>query len=55
MNTTNGGAGPIEAADEELIDTLIAISVVALRLARRLEQEANLRQTEGEKEDEEDE
>lgn len=38
MNTTNGGAGTIEAADEELIDTLIAISVVAKRLAAKLRQ-----------------
>lgn len=38
MNTTNGGAGPIEAADEELIDTLIAISVVTKRLAAKLRQ-----------------
>ena len=34
--------------DQDLRDTLIAISVIAKRLARKLEQEAVLRQKEGE-------
>lgn len=33
-------AAPVEAADEELIDTLIAISVVAKRLAVKLRQQS---------------
>ena len=37
MTTTRDSASPIDAADEELIDTLIAISVVAKRLAAKLE------------------
>ena len=40
MVTTREKASPIDATDEELIDTLIAISVVAKRLA------ANLRESE---------
>lgn len=36
-----------EDNDQELTDTLIAISVVARRLARKLEQEANQRKSEG--------
>ena len=39
MTTTRDSASPIDAADEELIDTLIAISVVAKRLARKLQNE----------------
>lgn len=55
MQTTNDSSQHSDySIDQDLRDTLIAISVVALRLARRLE-EANLRQTEGEKEDEQDE
>lgn len=38
MVTTREKASPIDAADEELIDTLIAISVVAKRLAANLRQ-----------------
>jgi len=38
MTTTRDSASPIDAADEELIDTLIAISVVAKRLAAKLRQ-----------------
>lgn len=38
MTTTRDCAGPIDAVDEELIDTLIAISVVAKRLAVNLRQ-----------------
>ena len=38
MTTTKDSASPIDAADEELIDTLIAISVVAIRLAAKLRQ-----------------
>lgn len=38
MTTTRDSASPIAAADEELIDTLIAISVVAKRLAAKLRQ-----------------
>lgn len=33
MTNTRDSASPIDAVDEELIDTLIAISVVAKRLA----------------------
>lgn len=33
MTKTRDSASPIDAADEELFDTLIAISVVAKRLA----------------------
>ena len=36
MTNTNGNASPVEQADEELIDTLVAISVVAKRLAAKL-------------------
>lgn len=39
MTTTRDHAGPIDAVDEELIDTLIAISIVAKRLAAKLRQE----------------
>lgn len=35
----NGRTAVPDAADEELIDTLIAISVVAKRLARKLNKE----------------
>ena len=38
MTTTKDSASPIDAADEELIDTLIAIRVVAKRLAAKLRQ-----------------
>ncbi len=38
MAATNDHAGPIDAVDEELIDTLIAISVAAKRLAAKLRQ-----------------
>ena len=38
MATTNDHASHIDATDEELIDTLIAISVVAKRLAANLRQ-----------------
>ena len=33
-------AAPVDAADEELIDTLIAISVVAKRLAAKLRKQS---------------
>ena len=39
MQTTNEKASPPGNTDEELIDTLIAISVVAKRLAKKLRQE----------------
>lgn len=38
MANTRDLAGPIDTTDEELIDTLIAISVVAKRLAVKLRQ-----------------
>lgn len=38
MTNTRDSASPIDTADEELIDTLIAISVVAKRLAAKLRQ-----------------
>ena len=38
MTTTRDSASPINSADEEFIDTLIAISVVAKRLAAKLRQ-----------------
>ena len=38
MATTNDYASHIDATDEELIDTLIAIGVVAKRLAANLRQ-----------------
>ena len=38
MAKTNDSACAIDATDEELIDTLIAISVVAKRLAAKLRQ-----------------
>lgn len=38
MQTTNEKASPPGNTDEELIDTLIAISVVAKRLAKKLSQ-----------------
>lgn len=44
-----------ENNDQELTDTLIAISVVARRLARKLEQEANQRKSEGGTENEQNE
>lgn len=47
MTTTRDSASPIDAADEELIDTLIAISVVAKRLAAKLKQ-SNEKQSESE-------
>ena len=40
MVTTREKASLIDAADEELIDTLIAISVVAKRLAANLRQKS---------------
>lgn len=39
---TNGYAAPT-AEDEDLIDTLIAISVVAKRLARQLQNEMSMK------------
>ena len=55
MQTTNDSSQQNDySIDQDLRDTLIAISVVARRLARRLEQEANLRQQEGEKGNEQD-
>ena len=39
MTTTRDHASAIDSVDEELIDTLIAISVVAKRLAAKLRQE----------------
>lgn len=47
MTTTRDSASPIDTADEELIDTLIAISVVAKRLAAKLRQ-SNEKQSESE-------
>lgn len=47
MTTTRDSASPIDVADEELIDTLIAISVVAKRLAAKLRQ-SNENQNESE-------
>lgn len=47
MTTTRDSASPIDVADEELIDTLIAISVVAKRLAAKLRQ-SNEKQSESE-------
>lgn len=47
MTTTRDSASPIDAADEELIDTLITISVVAKRLAAKLRQ-SNEKQSESE-------
>lgn len=47
MTKTRDSASPIDAADEELIDTLIAISVVAKRLAAKLRQ-SNEKQSESE-------
>ena len=47
MTTTRDSASPIDAADEELIDTLIAISGVAKRLAAKLRQ-SNEKQSESE-------
>ena len=38
MTNTRDSASPIDAVDEELIDTLIAISIVAKRLADKLRQ-----------------
>lgn len=39
QTTTKEQASPLRNTDEELIDTLIAISVVAKRLAQKLRQE----------------
>ena len=39
MTTTRDHASAIDSVDEELIDTLIAISVVSKRLAAKLRQE----------------
>lgn len=50
MTNTRDSASPIDAVDEELIDTLIAISVVAKRLAAKLRQS-----TENQRESEESE
>ena len=47
MVTTREKASPVDATDEELIDTLIAISVVAKRLAAKLRQ-SNEKQSESE-------
>lgn len=38
MTDTKASASPVDTTDEELIDTLIAISVVAKRLAAKLRQ-----------------
>lgn len=38
MTNTRESASPVDATDEELIDTLIAISVVAKILAAKLRQ-----------------
>ena len=46
---------PADDIDQELTDTLIAISVVARRLARKLEQEASIRKSEGENDNEQNE
>ena len=46
---------PTDDIDQELTDTLIAISVVARRLARKLEQEASIRKSEGENDNEQNE
>ena len=46
---TNGHAAPTTEIDEELIDTLIAISVVAKRLATKLKTNMSM---EGERQDE---
>lgn len=40
MATTKEYASPIDSTDEDLIDTLIAISVVAKRLAANLRQKS---------------
>ena len=40
MQISHEQATPPDRTDEELIDTLIAISVVAKRLAKKLRQEA---------------
>ena len=40
MQTTEKASPPGTATDEDLIDTLIAISVVAKRLAQKLRQES---------------
>lgn len=40
MTKTRDSASPIDAAAEELFDTLIAISVVAKRLAANLRQKS---------------
>ena len=40
MTNTRDSASPIDAVNEELIDTLIAISVVAKRLAANLRQKS---------------
>lgn len=42
MSTTKEHASPIDSADEELIDTLIAINVVAKRLAAKLRQKTHI-------------
>ena len=47
MAQTNDSASAIDEVDEELIDTLIAISVVAKRLAAKLRQ-SNEKQSESE-------
>lgn len=47
MTKARDSASPIDAADEELIDTLIAISVVAKRLAAKLRR-SNEKQSESE-------
>lgn len=39
MQITNEQSSPPERVDEELIDTLIAISVVAKKMAKKLRQE----------------
>lgn len=50
-NATNVKAAPTDKADEELIDVLIAISVVAKRLAENLRKKLK----EGDRQDEQNE
>ena len=54
MTNTRESASPIDAVDEELIDTLIAISVVAKRLAAKLRQSTENQRESEEPKNEED-
>lgn len=54
MTKTNDSASAIDTVDDELIDTLIAISVVAKRLAAKLRQQ-NENNSESEEHDNEQE